>query len=685
MNAVSGWDSAPHDGTAYAERQQGRSGGSARGPVIWEPSEADTEASTLTAFMRWLDEFRGLSFTGYADLWDWSVREYELFWAALWEYFQVEASVPYDRVCQGDSLQTMEWFPGARLNFAQHLLRYERTRPDATAMICYNEDGARNDWSWSELADAVRRVATGLRALGIRPGDRVAGYVPNSAQAAIALIATTAIGAIWSSCSPEFGASISLDRLGQIEPRLIFAVSHYGYAGKDRDRRATLDEILSGLPSAEHVILLNDTEWCPAVSAAIVSTWESLLASPSGPEAFHFEQVASDHPLWIVYTSGTSGPPKAIVHSHIGALMGAMKDVHFHLEATHTSVLLFYSTTGWIIWNMLISSLSLGATVVLYEGSPFYPDVGTLWRQIDDARVTVFTTSPGFITKLIDTSYVPTARHAIDTLEALVLVGAVVEDALYDWLVPALPPRVRIFSQAGSTEICGGYAGSVRLLPTRAGEITARALGMNVEAVDGQARRLRNQPGELVICAPFPNAPRRLWNDPTGARFSEAYLAGHAGWWRQGDVITIYDDGACRVHGRSDATIKRRGIRIGSNEIYRVLGSLAGVSDAIVVCPEAGVWRGQLMLFVQRPSGAPPDDGTLHHRINDIIEDALSPRHVPDQIIDTPAIPYTVTGKRLEVPLRRLLERNLSHRDFAASLPHDPDTLRWYTAFSAAQ
>lgn len=658
---------------------------SARGKLVYEPSAHDIEASTITSLLRWLDAQRGLRFSGYHDLWAWSVREPEKFWRALWDYFAVEATTPYEAVRRGSTFFDATWFPGATLNFAQHLLRFEREYPDRIALISYREDGSRTDWRWSELGDAVRRFATALRAMGIKPGDRIAAYLPNIAEAAIAMIATTAIGAVWSSCSPEFGSGAALDRFGQIEPKLLIASQHYLYAGSVRERGEALTTIVAGLPGLEHVVLVGEGDWQPPSPSAKVADWKSLIGSvePSA-EPFAFEQVPADHPLWIVYTSGTSGPPKAVVHSHVGALLGSMKDLSFHIEVKAGSRLFFYCTTSWVVWNLLLCGLSLGATIVLYDGSPFHPDIGQLWRIVGDSETSAFTTSPGFIAKMVEHSYRPADRHDVERLETLVLAGAVVEDSVFEWLERALAQGTRVVSQAGSTEICGGYAGGVRLLPSRAGEITARVLGMDVDSLDQEGKPVRGERGELIIRSPFPNAPRYLWNDPSGARFRESYLAEFAGMWRQGDNIVIYDDGGCRVTGRSDATIKRHGVRMGTNELYRVLSlsSLHEVADAIAVCPQAGAFADKLVLFVRLADAVTMDD-QLARRIVHTIADSLSPRHAPDRIVAAPAIPYTVTGKRLEVPLRHLLEQRMTPELFAASLQHDPQTAQWYAALAA--
>lgn len=528
-------DQPPHRGRVdTADTVASESPGSApRGRILRLPTAEDMESSTITALMRWLADNRALTFNSYAELWEWSIREPEEFWGALWDYFGIEASTPYEAVLRGSTIQDVEWFPGARLNFAQHLMRHEARLADQTALICHAEDGSRSDWSWSELGSTVRQVATGLRAMGIQPGDRVVGYLPNIAEAAVAMLAVTAIGAVWSSCSPEFGATAAIDRFSQIKPKVLLAVSQYRYADKDHDRRATLSEIIDALPSLKHVILVStETDWIGACHCD-VSTWASLIATPAPPsDAFRFEAVPADHPLWIVYTSGTSGPPKAIVHSHIGALLGAMKDLGFHIEVTDQSVLFFYCTTSWIVWNLMLGGLSLGARIVMYDGSPFHPDVGRLWTIAEQSGATVFGTSPGFVSKMVDKNYVPVAHHTLTRLEMVVLAGAVAEESVGEWLATALPQNTRIVSQAGSTEICGGYAGGVRLLPTRAGEISARMLGMNVEAFDANMQPVRGCPAELVICSSFPNAPRCLWNDPNGARLYETYLSEFPGKWR---------------------------------------------------------------------------------------------------------------------------------------------------------
>lgn len=655
-----------------------------RGRILWEPAPDDIEASNISALMRWLRQYRALSFADYAELWEWSVNEPEQFWGAIWDFFAVEASAPFDAVRHGSTIQDVTWFPGARLNYAQNVLRHESSLADQPALICYSEAGARQDWTWTQLGDAVRSVATALRALGIRPGDRVAAFLPNVPEAAVALLAVTAIGAVWSSCSPEFGTTAALDRFQQIEPKLILGVTSYGYAGKQHDRGEQFASIIEGLPSVEHVVLVagegKDSQL--TTSRHHVKQWASLIATPAPTEQeFQFESLPFSHPLWIVYTSGTSGPPKAVVHGHGGALLGILKDLGFHVEVSESSRLFFYCTTSWIVWNMILGSLSLGASVVLYNGSPFYPYIGRLWDIAEQTGTTVFGTSPGFVTRLIDNDYVPAALHALKALKTVVLAGAVAEENIGEWLTEALPGRTRIVSQAGSTEICGGYAGGVQLLPIRAGEITARVLGMHVEAIDKDMKPVRGRMTELVICTPFPNAPLCLWNDPEGTRFFQAYLAEFPGMWRQGDLITIFEDGSCRIAGRSDATINRKGVRMGSNEIYRVLAGEKRIADAIAICPQVGSLSGKLLLFIQLAGNVAMNED-LRREIAGTIANRLSPRHVPDLIIPAPSVPYTATGKRIEVQLCQLLEQRINANQFAAALQHDPNTAMWYANFA---
>ena len=653
-----------------------------RGRVLREPSAEDLEGSNITRLLRWLAANKGLHFSGYPELWQWSISERDQFWAALWDYFEIEASEPFECVARGSTPQDVAWFPGARLNFAQHLLRHEARLADQVALSCYSEGRFRQDWLWSELGTAVRSIATGLRELGIGPGDRVAAYLPNTASAAVAMLAVTAIGAVWSSCSPEFGAAAAVDRFGQIEPKLLFAIEGYRFAGVDHDRRMIVRDIVDRLPSLEHVVLVPDAEQQIDAFDSRVLDWRSLLAaSAPGREAFQFEQMDAGRPLWIVFTSGTTGAPKAIVHSHVGALMGALKDLHFHIEVSDRSVLFFYCTTSWIVWNLTLAGLSLGARVVTYDGSPFHPGIGRLWSIAEETGSTVVGASPGFVSRMIEKDYLPVRRQSLASLETVVLSGGVVEPHLFEWLTTALPRRTRIISQAGSTEICGGYAGGVRVLPTRAGELPARMLGMDVQALNARGEPVRNEAGELVICSLFPNAPSGLWNDPTGERLFDTYFSLFPGKWRQGDLITIFTDGACRVSGRSDATIKRHGIRIGSSEIYRSLADTKQVTDAIAVCPQVGANCDRLVLFVRMASGQKLDDDARRVIAGQIAQN-LSPRHVPDMIVEAPAIPYTATGKRVEVPLRLLLEGEIDPAAFMASLQHDPEAAKWYAAFA---
>ena len=653
-----------------------------RGRVIWTPTAEDRSQSTLTAFMTWLKQHRGLSFDAYEDLWRWSTTEPAGFWDAVWHFFGIEADAPYRLVMEGTGFRNTTWFPGARLNFARMVLRHEERLADEMAVTAYREDGSHTDWTWAEFGAAVRRVATGLRAMGVQPGDRVAAYVPNVVEAAICFIAATAVGAIWSSCSPEFGAAAVADRFSQIEPKLLIAVPRYTYAGVLHDRDQVLRDLVKALPTLEHLVLLHDDAANLDFPGLPVSSWSSLAATPAPTRGtFQYESVPSDHPLWIVYTSGTTGAPKAIVHTHAGALLGIMKDLTFHLEVTEGSVPFFYATPSWIVWSTVLGTLSLGTRVVLYDGSPFHPDLGCLWSVAERSGATILGVSPGFVARMKERGYDAAARHDLHKLKALVLSGAATEPSLFEWLTGVVPLNCRILSQAGSTEICGGYAGGVRLLPIHAGEATARVLGMDVDAVDPEGRSLRGGAGELVIGTPFPNAPKCLWNDPGGTRLAANYLSQYGGRWQQGDIIVIHDDGGCKVLGRSDATMKRHGIRIGAGELYRAIEDDPVVADAIAVFPQAGHLRDVLILFVRLADGQVLHDN-LRHALATRIGARLSPRHVPDLIAEAPAIPYTSTGKRLEVPLRHLLEAHIDAQQFCALLQHDRATADWYVAFA---
>lgn len=655
------------------------------GAILRNPTREDLDNSNITAFLSWLHSERGIDLADYDALWRWSVEEREDFWAALWDFFGIEASQPYRAICEGTSMEEERWFPGARLNFAHHMLRIEAERPDDILLNCYSETSPPVAWSWSDVGRSVRSLATALRDLGVQPGDRIAAYMPNIPQTTIAMLAATAVGAVWTCCSPEYGVPAIIDRFGDIAPKILIATDGYVFGGRTHDRREIVREISDRLPSVDHVVMVPNIASSAGTEEVIgkrYCDWDELISTPAPPrEDFVYEQVESDHPLWIVYTSGTTSKPKAIVHTHGGTLMGLLKDLYFHTELKPSSVIFFYSTTSWVIWNNTLGAMLLGARIAIYDGSPRYPDLDRLWRIAEDVKATIFGTSPAAVGIMMQHGYVPKDMHDIAALDLLVLAGAPASPEIFAWLLDALPPSAHVISQCGSTELCGAYAAGVRTLPVRAGEISARALGMDVESLDPSGQPIRDAVGELVIRQSFPNIPRGIWGDTTGERFHQAYFASIPGMWRQGDLIRINNHGGCVVVGRSDSTINRHGVRMGTSEIYRTLEAVDDVIDGIALHPKSGIHADLFVLFVTVKEGVSSDDA-LTEKIKASLRQGLSPRHVPDLIISTPLIPYTVSGKRMEVPLRRLLEGEAVETLFDPAAMANADAAQWFAYYA---
>ncbi|WP_233356172.1 acetoacetate--CoA ligase [Henriciella aquimarina] len=644
------------------------------GELLWSPSKNRIRQSNIARFMAWLERERGLRFASYDELWRWSVTEIEAFWTAIWDHFDVEAAQRYTRVLSSNDMPGARWFEGARLNFAQHALRQERRTPDETAIYAFSEERPMQEITWSELGESVRKLATALRNLGIKPGDRVISYLPNTTEAAIALLAATAIGAVFASASPEFGSKTVIDRFGQLEPKLIFASSGYRFNGACRDRRENLEAIIDGLPSLEHAVLLPfDTMDIVRHKSVSTHTWPSLMKDEPPPAAdFQFEQVSHDHPLWVLFSSGTTGLPKAIIHSHAGILLEHLKSEHFTAELKPNSTLFFYTTTSWMVWNTLFCSLLTGASIVIYDGSPVYPDSSVLWRMAEEAGVTALGMSPGLVNKMDAEGIRPGDAFDLSRLEMIILGGAPSTPETFQWFYNHVAKDLWVTSQTGGTDLCGTIAGGVALAPVYAGEIQGRALGINVDCWSPSGKTLRNETGELVIRSPSPSMPIGFWNDEDGERYRNSYFSSYPGTWQQGDLCLINDRGGVYIFGRSDATLNRHGVRIGTAEIYRTLEGIPGVADSLAVCVGE-----QMILFVQtQPEERLSDQ--LTKKIRDALRQENSPRHVPDRIIGTPAIPYTLTGKRMEVPVRRLLEGEEVQRVADPQMMREPKALEWY-------
>jgi acetoacetyl-CoA synthetase len=622
---------------------------------LWSPSAEMVKRARMTAFIEWASERHGRSFDDYAELWEWSVKDVERFWADIWEYCGVRASTPYEQVLASRQMPGARWFEGARLNYAENMLLRERA-PSETAVLHASELRPLEELTWGQLTEQVTALAEGLRSLGVKRGDRVAGYMPNIPETLVAFLASASIGAVWSCAAPEFGARSVVDRFAQIEPKVLFVVDGYRHGGKDFDRRAALRTILEGLPSVAHTVMLPylssdaDTASLPGGLA-----WERLLELGAGAEP-RFEQVPFDHPLWVLYSSGTTGLPKAIVHGHGGILVEQLKKSQLHLDLHRGDRMFWFTTTGWMMWNFLVGCLFADAAIVLYDGSPAHPDLGALWRLAEQTRLTCMGLSAGFLMNCEKAGLEPARDFDLSALRGIGSTGSPLPPESFRWVYEHVGRDTWLFSTSGGTDVCTAFVGGCPLLAVYAGEIQCRALGCAVESWDEAGHSLRDQLGELVLTEPLPSMPLFLWGDRDGERYRESYFDMYPGVWRHGDWIRITPHGGAVIYGRSDSTINRQGVRMGTSEIYRATATIEEVIDALVVdIPRRGaeeeLW---MLLFVVLRDGVPLDE-SLQDTIKRRVREDCSPRHVPNEILQIAEVPRTLSGKALEVPVKRIL------------------------------
>jgi acetoacetyl-CoA synthetase len=627
------------------------------GELLWTPRPEFAADSNMARYMSWLKQTRELDFRDYEALRRWSVTEIEDFWASIWDYFKVQSDQPYLRVLDKRVMPGAKWFEGSRLNYAEHLLRAEGAGGETPVFHHLSENRPLARMSWNELGRQVRILATQLRALGVVPGDRVVSYMPNVPETAIAMMATTAIGAVWSSAAPEFGVKTVTERFSQIQPKVLFAADGYRFGGKDFKRESEVRSIIAELPTLERVVWLPYLDPGAEVPQSLpkAMSWQRLMDREAVPrDKFRFERVDHDHPLWIVFSSGTTGLPKAIVHSHVGVLIEHLKLMHFHLGLKPDSVMFFYSTTGWMMWNLLLAALLTGAGIVLYDGNPAWPSLDLLWKLAADCGVTSFGASPTYVQMMEKARLKPMDGHELSRLESVVVAGAPSTPETFEWFYRCVKKDLWVTSQSGGTELCSGFVGATPLLPVHAGEIQTRMLGMDVHSWSDDGKELVDQVGELVATSPFPSMPIRFWNDTGGKRYRESYFEVFPGVWRHGDFIKINPRGGCYIYGRSDSTLNRYGVRIGTAEIYRAVEQVEEVADSLIVCCELPGGHFFMPLFVKLKPGFMLDDG-VRNRIAARLREDCSPRHVPDRMYAVEAVPYTLTGKKMEVPVRKIL------------------------------
>jgi len=656
------------------------------GELLWTPDPRQVANTRIAEYMRWLESERGLAFADYAALHRWSVSDLDAFWRSIFDWFDVRSSTPVGAVLGRREMPGAQWFPGVRLNYAQHVLRNERAGQDA--LLYLDETHALAGFRWDALGAQVRTLATRLRESGVAPGDRVVAYLPNVPEAVVAMLATTAIGAIWSSVSPDFGASGTLDRIAQLQPKVMFCVDGYRYGGKVFDRRRELRTIVAGLAQLECLVVL------PRLGAAlpafertglVVRTWQQTLGGEPVPAAgFCFEQVPFDHPLWILFSSGTTGLPKAIVHGHGGILLEMLKLVGLHMDLRAGERMFFFSTTGWMMWNFLASSMLCGVVPVLYDGHPAHPDVDVLWRMAQDSGASYFGASPAYVDLLSKAGIVPGERYDLSRLRAIMPAGSPVSPAHTAWFYRNVKADLWVCSGSGGTDVCTGFVGGVPTRPVYAGEIQAPHLGVSAQAWNDAGESVVDEVGELVITQPMPSMPVKFWSDPDGSRYRESYFGVFPGVWRQGDFFRINPRGGCFVLGRSDATLNRHGVRIGTAEVYRALATLHEIDDALIVNLDLPDGQCFMPLFVKLRAGAALDDA-LVERIGECLRRACTPRHVPDKVYRVDAIPATLTGKKMEVPVRRILLGVPAERAANRSAMADPGALDWFERYAAMQ
>jgi acetoacetyl-CoA synthetase len=610
---------------------------------MWQPPADVRESTQIGRFLTWLERERGLRFDGYADLHRWSVSDLDGFWSAIWEHFGVRGS--FERVLGRREMPGAEWFPGANLNYAEHALASDG---GDVAVLAYSQTRDRVELTWAQLGEQVARARAGLQRLGVGPGDRVVAYLPNIPETLVAFLATASLGAVWASCAPEFGARSVVDRFGQVEPKVLLAVAGYGYGAKDVDRREQVAEIRAGLPIVEHVVHVP----YGANTLPDTTSWTDLLAEPAD---LAFEPVPFAHPLCVLFSSGTTGKPKAIIHSHGGILLEHLKNHALSWDLGPGDRILWFSTTAWMMWNALVSSLLVGASIVMIDGNPLHPDIRWQWRLAEETGATLMGASPGFLMACRKESVEPAREFDLSRLRQIGAAGSPLPVEGYRWVAEQFGPGVLLNVGSGGTDVCSGIVQGSPLQPVWAGEISGPCLGVDAKAFDPDGKQVVGDLGELVITAPMPSMPVGFWGDTDGTRYRDTYFDVYPGVWRHGDWVRFSEVGSAVIAGRSDATLNRGGVRLGTAEFYRVVEELPEVRDSLVVHledPAGG--NGRLLLYVALHEGAELDDA-LRRRISTALRTELSPRHIPDEITAVPVVPHNRTGKKLELPVKRIL------------------------------
>ncbi|MBW1642401.1 MAG: acetoacetate--CoA ligase [Deltaproteobacteria bacterium] len=639
--------------------------------LLWEPSEERIKNSNMHRFMEAVNEKHRKSFTDYDSLYQWSIENISDFWASMWDFGEIKASVSYDQVV--DDIAKMpgaKWFSGARLNFAENLLRFQ---DDQTAIIFKGEDQVIERITYNQLYNEVAKVALSLREAGVTKGDRVVGFMPNMPQSIIAMLAATSIGAIWSSCSPDFGIKGVLDRFGQIQPKILFTANGYFFKGNHLDSLDKISSMLESLPSIEKVVVVPYTETSPDISAVPKAVhYEDFISKKSGIE-IEFEQLPFDHPLYIMYSSGTTGLPKCMLQGAGGILIHHIKELKLHTDLKRDDTIFYFTTCGWMMWNWLTSSLALGATLVLYDGNPFHPDPGALWKMAQDEKISIFGTSAGYIAALQKEDLQPKNLYDLSQLRTLLSTGSPLSIEGFEYIYREVKEDIQLSSIAGGTDLNGCFALGNPMGAVYAGELQCKGLAMKVEAFDEEGKSVINQEGELVCTAPFPSMPIYFWDDPDGKKYHSAYFDVYPNVWRHGDYIMETERGGIVMSGRSDATLNPGGVRIGTAEIYRLMDQFEEIEDSVVVGQD---WKNdvRVILFVKMAEGVELTE-EIKAKIKKSIRANASPRHTPAKIISIPDVPYTLNMKKVELAVKKIIQNQPVKNKDALS---NPEVLDYY-------
>ena len=646
--------------------------------LLWEPSEEQIKTSNMYRFMQVVNDKYNREFNDYASLYDWSIENIPDFWATMWEFADIIASKPYDQVIDDvTKMPGARWFSGARLNFAENLLRY---RDDRVALIFKGEAQESIRITYAELYDEVARLAKSLREAGVQTGDRVVGFMPNMPASIIAMLAATSIGATWSSCSPDFGIKGVLDRFGQIKPKVLFTANGYSFKGKNVDSLERIANILKELPSIEKVVVVPYTDQKADINGIPNAVHYNDFRSSQSNLDVEFEQLPFDHPLYIMYSSGTTGLPKCMVQSAGGILIHHLKELMLHTNLKREDTIFYFTTCGWMMWNWLTGSLAVGATLVLFDGNPFHPHPGALWEMAQEEKITVFGTSAGYIAALQNSGVKPGESYDLSKLRVVLSTGSPLSVEGFEFIYNQVKSDLQLASISGGTDLNGCFALGNPMGPVYAGELQCRGLAMDVRAFEESGNELTNREGELVCCKPFPSMPIYFWDDPDGSKYHSAYFDVFPNIWRHGDFVTVTDRGGVVMLGRSDATLNPGGVRIGTAEIYSQLEQMEEIEDSVVIGQN---WKSdvRVILFVKLAPGYELTDD-LKNKIKQTIRSNASPRHVPAKILSTPEVPYTLNMKKVELAVKKIIEgQPVLNRDALGN----PEALDYYADLAELQ